>query len=165
MPRVILTGSICQHVGGLGSIEVAGATAREAIAGLEASYPALRGWVVDEQGARNGALNDDVRRRLECIEVIVTREAEAVAQVEGRRQRRPAAVPQAIAAGVERAAIELETSDRRTRDQRRAGAHRRRPRQEDALEANHEIRDAWIPRDDRPEPQRRGQLDNRALIA
>jgi molybdopterin synthase sulfur carrier subunit len=51
MPRVILTGSICQHVGGLGSIEVAGATAREAIAGLEASYPALRGWVVDEQGA------------------------------------------------------------------------------------------------------------------
>jgi sulfur-carrier protein len=51
MPRVILTGSICQHVGGLGSIEVAGATARQAISALEMSYPALRGWVVDEQGA------------------------------------------------------------------------------------------------------------------
>jgi molybdopterin converting factor small subunit len=51
MPRVILTGSICQHVGGLGTVEVSGATVREVVARLEASYPGLRGWVVDEQGA------------------------------------------------------------------------------------------------------------------
>jgi molybdopterin synthase sulfur carrier subunit len=51
MPRVILTGSICQHVGGLGTVEVSGATVREVVARLEASHPGLRGWVVDEQGA------------------------------------------------------------------------------------------------------------------
>ena len=51
MPKVILTGSICQHVGGLGAVDVPGDTARGVIATLEASYPGLRGWVVDEQGA------------------------------------------------------------------------------------------------------------------
>jgi sulfur-carrier protein len=51
MPRVILTGSICQHVGGRGAVEVGGETARAAVKALEASYPGLRGWVVDEQGA------------------------------------------------------------------------------------------------------------------
>ena len=51
MMRVILTGSIRQHVGGLGAVEVDGHTARAAVAALETSYPALRGWVVDEQGA------------------------------------------------------------------------------------------------------------------
>ena len=50
MPQVILTGSICQRVGGLGAIDVDGGTARAAVAALEASYPDLRGWVVDEQG-------------------------------------------------------------------------------------------------------------------
>jgi molybdopterin synthase sulfur carrier subunit len=50
MPKVILTGSICQHVGGLGAVEVSGATAREMITALEVSYPDVRGWVVDEQG-------------------------------------------------------------------------------------------------------------------
>ena len=50
MPRVILTGSIRQHAGGLGAVEVGGETVRAAIAALEASYPALRGWVVDERG-------------------------------------------------------------------------------------------------------------------
>ena len=51
MPRVILTGSICQHIGGLNAADVSGDTARDVIHALEASYPALRGWVVDEQGA------------------------------------------------------------------------------------------------------------------
>jgi sulfur-carrier protein len=51
MPKVILTGSICQHVGGLGAVEVSGNTAREVITALEVSYPGVRGWVVDEQGA------------------------------------------------------------------------------------------------------------------
>jgi molybdopterin converting factor small subunit len=51
MPRVILAGSIRQHAGGVGALEVCGDTARAAIAALEASFPALRGWVVDEQGA------------------------------------------------------------------------------------------------------------------
>jgi molybdopterin converting factor small subunit len=50
MPRVILAGSIRQHAGGVGALEVCGDTARAAIAALEASFPALRGWVVDEQG-------------------------------------------------------------------------------------------------------------------
>ena len=51
MPRVILTGSIRQHAGGLGVVEVDGGTAGAVIAALEVSYPSLRGWVVDEQGA------------------------------------------------------------------------------------------------------------------
>jgi molybdopterin converting factor small subunit len=50
MPRLILTGSIRQHAGGVGTVEVDGASARAAVAALEASHPALRGWVVDEQG-------------------------------------------------------------------------------------------------------------------
>jgi molybdopterin converting factor small subunit len=51
MPKVILTGSICQHVGGRSAVDVPGDTARDVIRTLEASYPGLRGWVVDEQGA------------------------------------------------------------------------------------------------------------------
>jgi molybdopterin converting factor small subunit len=50
MPRVILTGSIRQRAGGLGTIEVRGATVRAAIGALEQAHPPLRGWVVDEQG-------------------------------------------------------------------------------------------------------------------
>jgi len=50
MPRVILTGSICQHVGGLGAVAVGGDTAGAVVSALEAAYPALRGWVVDERG-------------------------------------------------------------------------------------------------------------------
>jgi molybdopterin converting factor small subunit len=51
MPRVVLTGSIRQRAGGVGAVEVRAQSARAAVASLEASYPALRGWVVDEQGA------------------------------------------------------------------------------------------------------------------
>lgn len=51
MPKVILTGSIRQYAGGCGAVEVRVESARSAVAALEASYPALRGWVVDEQGA------------------------------------------------------------------------------------------------------------------
>ena len=50
MPRVILTGSICQHVGGLGAVDVGGDTANAVVSALEAAYPPLRGWVVDERG-------------------------------------------------------------------------------------------------------------------
>ena len=50
MPRLILMGSIQQYAGGLNAAEVEGASARAAIAALETSYPALKGWVVDEQG-------------------------------------------------------------------------------------------------------------------
>jgi len=50
MPRVILTGSIRQHVGGLGSIDVAGDTSGAVVSALETAYPPLRGWVVDERG-------------------------------------------------------------------------------------------------------------------
>jgi len=50
MAKVILTGSIRQHAGGLGFVEVPGDTAGAVIGALEASHPALRGWVVDERG-------------------------------------------------------------------------------------------------------------------
>jgi molybdopterin converting factor small subunit len=51
MPRVILTGSIRQRAGGLSVVRVGGATVKATIAALEAAHPALRGWVVDEQGS------------------------------------------------------------------------------------------------------------------
>jgi sulfur-carrier protein len=51
MPKVILTGSVRQRAGGLGVVQVGGATVKAAIGALEAARPALRGWVVDEQGA------------------------------------------------------------------------------------------------------------------
>jgi molybdopterin converting factor small subunit len=51
MPRLVLMGSIQQYAGGLRAAEVEGATVRTAIASLERSHPALKGWVVDEQGA------------------------------------------------------------------------------------------------------------------
>jgi molybdopterin converting factor small subunit len=51
MPKVILTGSIRQHAGGLASAEVEGETVWAAIAALERLSPALRGWVIDERGA------------------------------------------------------------------------------------------------------------------
>jgi sulfur-carrier protein len=50
MPKVILTGPICQQAGGVTSIEVGGDTVAAAIMALEEAYPSLRGWVVDEQG-------------------------------------------------------------------------------------------------------------------
>jgi len=51
MPKVILTGSIREQVGGVGAVDVDGDTVRAAVAALEAAYPGLRGWVVDERGA------------------------------------------------------------------------------------------------------------------
>ena len=51
MPRMILSGSVREHAGGLGAVEVGGATAAAAIEALQAAYPALRGWIVDERGA------------------------------------------------------------------------------------------------------------------
>ena len=51
MPKVMLTGSIRQHVGGLGVVEAEGGTAGAVVRALEAAYPALRGWIVDERGA------------------------------------------------------------------------------------------------------------------
>jgi len=50
MPRVVLTGSIRQHVGGLGAVDVDGDTAAAVVRALETAYPPLRGWVVDERG-------------------------------------------------------------------------------------------------------------------
>jgi molybdopterin converting factor small subunit len=51
MPRVILTGSAQQRAGGVGSVVVEADTAAAAVRALEAAYPELKGWVVDEQGA------------------------------------------------------------------------------------------------------------------
>jgi hypothetical protein len=50
MPKIVLAGSIRQHTGGSGTIDVAAATVREAIDALEGTHPALNGWIVDEQG-------------------------------------------------------------------------------------------------------------------
>ena len=51
MPKVTLMGSIRAYCGGIGTVEVEGGSVRAAVASLEKSYPALKGWVVDEQGA------------------------------------------------------------------------------------------------------------------
>ena len=50
MPRIILPSFLSQRVGGIAPIEVAGPTAGAALRTLEERYPALRGWVLDEQG-------------------------------------------------------------------------------------------------------------------
>ena len=51
MPRVFLTGSIRQQIGGLGMVEVEGDTVAVVIEALAAAHPALRGWITDERGA------------------------------------------------------------------------------------------------------------------
>ena len=51
MPTVMLSGSMRQRIGGVGAVEVAGDTVAEVVRALETSYPALRGWVIDERGA------------------------------------------------------------------------------------------------------------------
>ena len=50
MPRVRLSGSVQQQVGGLSTVEVAGDTVGAAIRALEGAYPSVRGWIVDERG-------------------------------------------------------------------------------------------------------------------
>jgi sulfur-carrier protein len=51
MPKLILMGSIRQYAGGLDAAAVEAGTVRAAVAALETAHPAMRGWVVDEQGA------------------------------------------------------------------------------------------------------------------
>lgn len=51
MPRVHLSGSICQRAGGCRFVEADGDTAAAVIRSLEDLHPGLRGWVVDERGA------------------------------------------------------------------------------------------------------------------
>ena len=49
MPRVILTGSIRQHVGGLGAVDLGGDTAGAVVRALEAAYPrCAAGWSTSE---------------------------------------------------------------------------------------------------------------------
>src|SRR6266540_3500088 len=50
MPQVMLRPPLRELAGGQGTLDVEGATLREIISRLEASYPKLTGWVVDEQG-------------------------------------------------------------------------------------------------------------------
>ncbi len=76
MPRVILTGSICQHVGGLGAVEVGGDTAGAVVSALEASYPALRGWVVDERGVLRRHVKLFLRGRAVALDAAVGPEDE-----------------------------------------------------------------------------------------
>lgn len=51
MPQVLLRPPLRELAGGEGTVEIEGATLREVIAALEASYPKLAGWVLDEQGS------------------------------------------------------------------------------------------------------------------
>jgi molybdopterin converting factor small subunit len=51
MPTVVLTGSIRERAGGVGTFQVDAETAGAAVTALEAHCPALRGWVIDERGA------------------------------------------------------------------------------------------------------------------
>lgn len=50
MPRVHLSGSICQRAGGCRLVDADGDTAATVIRSLEDLHPSLRGWVVDERG-------------------------------------------------------------------------------------------------------------------
>lgn len=50
MPRVHLSGSICQRAGGCRVVDADGETAAAVIRSLEGLHPGLRGWVVDERG-------------------------------------------------------------------------------------------------------------------
>lgn len=49
MPHVILPGLLRRHVDD-SRIEIEGPTAGQALRALEHRYPALKGWVLDEQG-------------------------------------------------------------------------------------------------------------------
>jgi molybdopterin converting factor small subunit len=68
---VILTGSICQQVGGLGAVDVAGDTAGAVVSALEAAYPPLRGWVADEQGALRRHVRLFLRGRAVALDAAV----------------------------------------------------------------------------------------------
>jgi len=50
MARVTLSGSSNQRAGGPGVIDVSGDTAGAVVTALEQVHPALKGWIVDEQG-------------------------------------------------------------------------------------------------------------------
>jgi molybdopterin converting factor small subunit/photosystem II stability/assembly factor-like uncharacterized protein len=50
MPTVLLRPPLRDLAGGRGTVEIQGATLGEVITALEASYPKLAGWVVDERG-------------------------------------------------------------------------------------------------------------------
>ena len=49
MPHVILPGLLSRHANGP-RVDIDGPTARDTLQALERRYPALRGWVLDEQG-------------------------------------------------------------------------------------------------------------------
>lgn len=54
MPRITLAAPVARWLGGDGrpkSFDVAGSTVREAVESLLAQCPALRGYVLDDQGA------------------------------------------------------------------------------------------------------------------
>lgn len=50
MPQVILPGLLSEKIGQSPLVEVDGATTGHVLRSLEQRYPALRGWVLDEQG-------------------------------------------------------------------------------------------------------------------
>lgn len=50
MVQVMLPGALRDRTGGLALVEVEGGTAGEVLGRLEARYPALRGWLLDERG-------------------------------------------------------------------------------------------------------------------
>jgi molybdopterin synthase sulfur carrier subunit len=85
MPRVILTGSIRQHAGGLGTVEVDGTTVRDAIRALQQAHPGLRGWVVDEQGALRRHVKVFLRGKAVTLDVPVSPDEElhVVAAISG----------------------------------------------------------------------------------
>jgi molybdopterin synthase sulfur carrier subunit len=85
MPKVILTGSIRQRAGGIGVVDVGGETVGAAIAALEARHPALRGWVVDEQGMLRRHVKVFLRGHAVALDTVIEPGAElhVVAAISG----------------------------------------------------------------------------------
>ena len=117
--------------------------------------------VVDQQRAGDRALQDDVRRRHEVVELLRRRKAEVAVQRDRCAQRCALAVAHALAAGVERAAVELQARDGGTGDQ--WPLKRWVAGEEQALQAHGQRGDRRVGRLDGAKPQRRGEQDRRAL--
>lgn len=71
MPRVVFTHHLKRFFPNLAEVDVTGVTVREVVAAVDAAYPGLRDYIVDDQGALRPHVNvfvgDDLirdRRRL-----------------------------------------------------------------------------------------------------
>jgi len=71
MAKVRLRGQVQKLAGGEAEHEIEGATVNELLAGLEASYSALEGWILDERGILRQHINVFVNGELATPETAV----------------------------------------------------------------------------------------------